>query len=123
MRAKLVLWLIDNAQFSKEDRALFTGKLLRRFGAIDLHGILRIEAGQLFVRGKPLAPEQFATLRASAEAMIDSRARAFVREQVLSEAVNIGFTSAQNFDQVAFARAAVWFATKEEEWYEKLASQ
>lgn len=123
MLARLIFWAIDNARFSQEDRALFTGRLLRRFGAVDLHGILRIEAGQLYVREKPVTQEQFIALRASAEAMLDSRARKFVREQVLSEAVNIGFTAAQNFDQVEFARAAVWFATKEEEWYEKLASQ
>lgn len=123
MLAKLVLWAIDNARFSQEDRALFTGKLLRRFGAIDLHGILRIEAGRLFIRGEQANQELFIALRESANAMLDARARKLVREQVLSEAVNIGFTAAKTFDQVEFARAAVWFAIREEEWYEKLTSQ
>ncbi len=121
MLAKLVLWSIRNARFSAEDRALFTATLLHRFGAIDLHGIIRVEAGQIFVRDRPIPQEQVLQLRA--RQMLNSRARHLVREQVLSEAVNIGFTVAQQFEQVEFARAAVWFGTKEEELYEKLASQ
>lgn len=120
MLARLVLWAINNARFSPEQRALFTGTLLRKFGAVDLHGIIRVDEGKIFIRNVPLSQEQTIALGQSADAALNSIARKFVREQVLTEAVNIGFTSAQNFDQVEFARAAVWFGTREEELYEKL---
>lgn len=120
MLSKFVLWAIQNARFSQEDRALFTGTLLHRFGAVDLHGIIRIGEGKIFIKDVPLGQEKTIALRESAQAMLNSAARKLVREQVLSEAVNIGFTSAQRFDQVEFARAAVWFGTREEELYEKL---
>lgn len=121
MLSRLVLWAINNARFSKEDRALFTGSLLRRFGAVDLGGILTIDGGRVSIRGVPMSQEQTIAVRESALAMETSIARKFVREQVLTEAVNIGFVSAQDMDQVLFARAAVWFGTKEEEWYDRLA--
>lgn len=123
MFAKFVLWAIRNARFSKEDRALFTGSLLRRFGAINLHGIIRVGEGKIFIKNVPLSQERIIALRVSAEAMKSSMARNLVREQVLTEAVNIGFISAQNFEQVEFARAAVWFATREEELYDKIIAE
>lgn len=123
MLAKLVLWAINNARFSPEERALFTGSLLRKFGAVNLHGIIRVDEGKIFIKNVPLSQERLMALRASADAMKSSMARNLVREQVLSEAVNIGFTSAQNFQQVEFARAAVWFATREEELYDKILEQ
>lgn len=120
MLAKLVLWAVKHARFSPEDRALFTGALLHKFGAINLHGIIRVGEGKIFIKNVPLSQERTLALRNSAEAMKHSMARNLVREQVLTEAVNIGFTSAQKFDQVEFARAAVWFGTCEEELYDKI---
>lgn len=120
MLAKFVLWAIHNARFSPEERALFTGSLLRKFGAVDLGGILSIDGGKILIKGVPMSMEQTIALRESAIAMGNSVAWKMVREQVLTEAVNIGFTSAQDIDQVLFARAAVWFGTKEQEWYERL---
>ncbi len=123
MLAKFVLWAINNARFSQEDRALFTGSLLHKFGAVNLRGMIQIDGGKISIKGVPLSQERVIALRESAKAMMNSMARNLVREQVLSEAVNIGFTSAQNFEQVEFARAAVWFATREEELYEKLSAE
>lgn len=120
MLSKFVLWAIENARFSKEDRALFTGALLHRFGAIDLHGIIRVGEGKIFIRDVPLSQEQSIAIRESALAMQSSIARKFVREQVLSEAVNIGFISAKDFETMMFSRAAVWFGTREEELYHSL---
>lgn len=123
MLAKLVLWAVNNARFSQEDRALFTGSLLHKFGAVDLHGIFSVGEGKILVRGTPLSHEQVISVRESAIAMKNSVARKLVREQVLSEAMNIGFTTAKNFEQTEFARAAVWFGTREEELYMLLAGQ
>lgn len=121
MLAKLVLWAIRHAIFSPEDKALFTGSLLKKFGAVDLGDIIRVDEGKIFIRGVPLSQEQTIALQESARAMENSIARKFVRDQVLSEAVNIGFTSAKTLDQVEFARAAVWFGTREEGLYQELA--
>lgn len=120
MLARFVLWAIRNARFSTEQRALFTASLLKRFGAVDLHDIIQIGGGKISIRGVPLSQEQTIALRESAEAVSNSIARKFVREQVISEAVNIGFTVAQRFDQVEFAKAAVWFGKMEDELYDKL---
>lgn len=121
MLAKLILWAIDNAHFSKEERALFTGALLSKLGAIDPRAIIEIDKDTVLIRGVPLDGESMAQLRESAKGAVNSFARKVVRDVVLQEAYNIGLVTGKDMEQVLFSRSAVWFSRREEELYKDLA--
>lgn len=122
MLTKLILWALRSARFSTEDRALFTGELLRRLGAIDLCGIVEADGAKILIRGVPLNQERLIALRESAKAQLTSFARKIVRDLVLEEAHQIGFVAGKDKDSILFARAALWFATREQELYKDLAN-
>lgn len=122
MFTRLILWALRSASFSKEDKALFTGELLRALGAIDPRGIVEIDKDKILIRGVPLDQERMIRLRESATAQLNSFARGVVRDLVLNETYQIGFVTGKDMDQILFARAAYWFGTREEELYQSLAT-
>lgn len=122
MLARFIVWAIQNSRFSKEDRLLFTGELLKRLGAIDPCGIVHVDEGKILIRGVPLKQEAMIRLRESAKAELDSFARSVVRDIVLNESYQIGFVTGKDFEQILFSRAAYWFGTRETELYKSLAA-
>lgn len=122
MLTRLILWALRSASFSKEDKALFTGELLRTLGAIDPRGIVEIDKGKILIRGVPLDQESMIRLRESAKAELSSFARSVVRDVVLKESYQIGFVTGKDMEQILFSRAAYWFGTREDELYQSLAA-
>lgn len=120
MLTRLILWAINSAQFSIQDRALFTGALLTRLGAIDPCGKVQVDGVNISINGAPLTPEGKVRLRESAKAELSSFARKTVRDIVLEEAHARGFVSGKDMESILWARAAVWFVTREEELYKSL---
>lgn len=94
---------------------MLTVSILKELGALPLRDmIITNQEGILLVNGRPLDLESARLLRESASATLNSKAFAFVREQVLFNAVKTGVHKAETPLQMLFAKAAIWWGQEED---------
>lgn len=122
--AKIVIWLMDNSNFSIEDRMLCTTALLNKLNAIPACDIVNVDdSGRIFVNGKPVDSDKITQIRQQAEDLLDNPLRQLVREEVSFRAVKIGVHKANDLKEIFFAKAAIFQAQQEDEIYERLAQK
>lgn len=117
MIAKFAAWLLKR-NLSPEDRSLLLTAVVNTIGAVPVKAIISVgENQQILVHGKPLALDQAIALRESAQAALNSYARALVHEQIRFAAVDAGFLKNESDDRYrsVFYKAALWFAQQENE--------
>lgn len=119
---KFAIWLLKRSDITLSDRHLLTNSVLDKLAALPLRDIIVINESSLIVNGKVLSREEVMQLRESAKAALGSRALGLIRDQVLYKAYTFGVNTSINFDQVYFAKAAVWWGQEEDKILNALAS-
>lgn len=122
MLVDFICWLLKRPLTSR-DRTKLTNQILSTVGGLPLHAIITEDDGRILVKGVPLDGELAVKIRESASQAIHNKALEVVHEQALYLAVSKGLHESQNFDQVSFAKAAVWFAQQERNLLHALARE
>lgn len=118
----LAVFVLKRASLSVTDRNKLVIHLLDKLGALPFRDIITVdEQGSLLVSGRTVTMEQARVLRDSARGALDSQAFRIIREQVLFQAVTLGTHKAEDEKQMFFARAAIWWGQREDEFLRLLA--
>lgn len=123
MLVRLVCWLLRHKKLSRKGRVDLTNQVLSTVGALPLHATITADGGQISIKGVPLDGERAAKVRENASSVLHNVAWQAVHEQALYLAVSHGIHTAQDFDQVLFAKAAIWLSQQERQLLESLANQ
>ncbi len=123
MIASLVLFVLRKCKLSQKERTLLLNELVSTTGALPLHATITEDGGVISIRGVPLSGEYATKVRENASAALHNLALQAVDEQTLYLAVSNGIHLAQNFDNVLFAKAAVWVVEQRKRLLEALAKE
>lgn len=120
---KIVVYLLRKSNISLNERHLLINASLDKLAALPLRDIITFsETGTLIVNGRELDHEEVLLVRESAKAALQNRALGLVRDQVLYKSFTFGINSSVNFDQLYFAKCAVWWGQEEDKILKALAS-
>lgn len=121
MFIRFVCWLLRRKTLSSNEHIILMNTVLKSVGSFPTHAIITVDGDKLLIRGVPLGGEKALAVRDSARQALANMALKDVHEQVLYLAIAQGIHSAQNFDQVMFSKAAVWYGQQERELLKTLA--
>lgn len=120
----LVIKLLNYPQLSSENRLKLTSRLLDRLSYIPSEDIIATdELGKLTINGKPLTMESAIVLKASAKAVLDSKAWKIVNEQVTFLAVSHGVHKGDSTEKLLWSRIAIWWGQQQEKLFKALAQE
>ncbi len=127
MFERFIIWiatiLLKNKRISLEGRHLLTNAVLDKLAALPLHDIISVDAnGALVINGKIIDREEIMLLRESAVSSLSNRSQRIIEDQVLFEAFTLGVNTSTNFEQLYFAKAAIWWGQRKEKYLNLLAS-
>jgi hypothetical protein len=113
---KLAIFCLQRAKPTLEQRNQLANEVLSTLAALPLSSIITVKDGSLFVKGNPLGPSEASSLRESARAAMASKAFTLIRDEVLYQAYTFAANKSVNIDQLLFAKAAVWWGQKENDY-------
>lgn len=114
--SRIVIWFLNTARFSIEDRAVLTNHLLQKLAALPVRDIITLnDEGGLLINDRPLSVEEVVSLRESATQLSRNYIRKILREQMAFEAIKVGVHNSISNDTNFFAKAALWNQAKENE--------
>lgn len=113
MLVRIVLWLLRRKSLSSAERTLLINQILSATRVFPTHAIITKDGGKIFIRGVPLDVEKAMVLRESALVALSNPALKMVHEQALYDAISLSLHESQNFEQVSFGKAAVWYGQRE----------
>lgn len=116
---------IRGMELSEEERSFCTGLLLDKVGALPLRDILYQDesTGSIIMRGEEIDFRMAQELRAGANAALNNKTFAIIREQVAYEATVQATAKAVTLADLIFYRAALWWGKEVEKKLNFLAAR
>lgn len=111
MRKFIFRWalgVVTHADLSIEEMNLFTEVLLRRLGALPIHGIITSSDEGLLISGELLDTERAQMLREYAQAALQNKALNLIVDQTRFVAFRNGLATGLPPNELIFFRAALW---------------
>lgn len=112
---RLVVWLLDKANLTIDQRNLLTGKLLDTMGSsTPLRDIIRIdEEGTLLVKGSPLTPYEARQYLEGAKSALNNATLQLIWDQIRYECFKGGVSNGAKPEDILFYRTALWNGERE----------
>jgi hypothetical protein len=88
-------------------------KMLGKFGVLPIQSIISFSGQTLLVNGKKADQELATQLIEGAKVLLNSKTRRFVQDRVRFIAADMALNKALSFEQIFFARAAMWYMEQE----------
>lgn len=124
MIVRFLVWLLRYKKISEKDRTFVLNALLESIKSVPLRYVISTDNNRnIYVMGKPLSIEEALSLRDSASAVLNSKVRKLVQDQIRFKAIEDGYL--KNYDPVkgVFYKAALWYSQQENELLEELSGE
>ncbi len=117
---KDVLALLDNTEFTGEDRNKLISAMFKNLRAFPFESIFELnKLGAIFVNGKQLDKEEFLRFKQSVEVLQGNWAFKVFYEQIMYMAISQGIHLGHTNEQIMFSKSCVWVLTLFKEFLAK----
>lgn len=117
----MVVFLLQRATLSLQDKTLLTAALLEKLYALPVKDMIVFEAdGTMQIKGRKVEMQDAILLKQGAKALRDNFTRRVLREQMAFEAINLGVHKGLTPEMIMFSKAILYTMQEEDKLLQKL---